>query len=246
MKKHGWVLQVAAVLVGCSLAAYFVHYLLFRDAHHIFIYLVGDIAFVPLEVLLVAVVIERLLARRERQAMLEKMNMPIGMFFSELGTELLGALTRRVRNRGELLPHLTVGADWSPRDYARARDVVRRFEFGVALERPDLRELRELLGRHRDLLLMLLANPNLLEHESFTDVLWAIFHLMEELTARVSLEELPPSDLAHLAGDVQRVCSRLALAWLRYCEHLQTAYPYIFSILLRTHPLQERPDPIVR
>jgi len=31
-------------------------------------------------------------------------------------------------------------------------------------------------------LLGLLGNPNLLEHDSFTDLLWAVFHLMEELS----------------------------------------------------------------
>ena len=30
---------------------------------------------------------------------------------------------------------------------------------------------------------------------------------------------------------------RLTVQWLLYCRHLQTAYPYIFSIMMRTHPL---------
>jgi len=77
-------------------------------------------------------------------------------------------------------------------------------------------------------------------------VLWAIFHVMDELSARRSLEGLPDSDLEHLAGDVRRVYGRLTAAWLRPCRHLQGAYPYIFSILVRTHPLQDHPDPIVR
>jgi len=33
---------------------------------------------------------------------------------------------------------------------------------------------------------------------------------------------------------------------LRYCRHLQSAYPYIFSIVVRTHPLQAHPDAVVR
>jgi hypothetical protein len=246
MKEHGWVLKVAAVLAVCSVAAYSVHYVLFHDAHHIFIYLVGDIAFVPLEVLLVAVVIERLLARREKEAMLEKMNMPIGVFFTELGTELLGRLTAQLSDRDEVLPALAVEADWSGQDYERARQFVRRHEFRLEPPRLDLEGLRRMLAERRGLLLTLLANPNLLEHASFTDLLWAIFHLMEELSARGLLADLPASDAEHLAGDVRRVYSRLTRAWLRYCEHLQAAYPYIFSIVLRTHPLQEQPDATVR
>ncbi|MHC4479626.1 MAG: hypothetical protein ACYS8K_05200 [Planctomycetota bacterium] len=64
--------------------------------------------------------------------------------------------------------------------------------------------------------------------------------------ARKSFEDLPDTDFEHLAGDVERVYSQLTEAWLRYCEHRQSAYPHIFSILARTHPLQEHPDPTVR
>jgi len=37
---------IGIVLVALSALVYLLHYVLFRDAHHIFIYLVGDIAFV--------------------------------------------------------------------------------------------------------------------------------------------------------------------------------------------------------
>lgn len=57
--------------------------LFFRDPHHIFLYLIGDIAFVFIEVLLVTLIIHQLLSRREKQAMLKKLNMVIGAFFSE-------------------------------------------------------------------------------------------------------------------------------------------------------------------
>ena len=43
---------------------YFLHFSIFHDKHHIFIYLLGDIAFLPIEVFLVVIVIERVLARR--------------------------------------------------------------------------------------------------------------------------------------------------------------------------------------
>jgi len=68
---------------------YFIHYLIFRDAHHIFIYLIGDIAFVFLEVLLVTLVLHQLLQYREKKVMLNKLNMVIGAFFSDVGGELL-------------------------------------------------------------------------------------------------------------------------------------------------------------
>jgi hypothetical protein len=245
MKKHLSFILIALALVAASAALYVLHYALFADAHHIWIYLVGDIAFLPLEVLLVALVIERLLARRERAQLLRKMNMVIGTFFGELGTRLLGDLTPAVESRHEILTDLAIQADWKPRDYRKALHRVAEFDFRVSADRLDLAALKATLAGRRDLVVMLLANPNLLEHEHFTDLLWAVSHLGEELQARPSLENLPPADREHLAGDVKRVYKELAAEWLRYCRHLQKSYPYIFSIVLRTHPLQEHPSATV-
>jgi hypothetical protein len=106
--------------------------------------------------------------------------------------------------------------------------------------------LKAHLTGKRDLIVLLLANPNLMEHERFTDLLWAVSHLAEELAARPSLADLPPKDAEHLAGDVKRVYERLVGEWLRYCRHLQHAYPYIFSLMARTHPLQDAPSATVK
>lgn len=245
MKRHAWIIATAAILTALSAAAYCVHYLIFHDHHHIFIYLVGDIAFVPIEVLLVVLILERMLSRREKHLMLQKLNMVIGTFFSEPGTQLLGMLTEHVENRDELRSHLDVQSDWSNRDFKRALDAVRTFDYKITVTPADLQSLRHTLVDKRGLLLTLLANPNLLEHERFTDLLWAILHLMEELVARDSLADLPATDLAHIAGDVKRAYSHLTVEWLLYCQHLQTAYPFIFSIVVRTHPLQAKPCAIV-
>ena len=65
MKRRSWLILTAALLLTLSAVVYTVHYLVFHDAHHVFIHLLGDIAFVPIEVLMVVLVIERLLSRRE-------------------------------------------------------------------------------------------------------------------------------------------------------------------------------------
>ena len=245
MERHKWMIAAAILLTATSAAAYFVHYLIFRDPHHIFIYLVGDIAFVPVEVLLVAIVIERMLRRHDKQALMHKLNMVIGTFFSEVGTDLLGKLTDCIQNRAEIREQLAVGAEWSHADFRAALNSARQLNYQVRPDRLDLVALKQLLVAKRDFLLVLLANPNLLEHERFTDLLWAVFHLSEELIARDPLEGLPETDLAHLAGDVKRVYTLLTTEWLLYCRHLKKAYPFIFSITVRTHPLQDAPSATV-
>ncbi len=54
-------------------------------------------------------------------------------------------------------------------------------------------------------LLRLLENPNILEHESFTELLWATFHMTEELEVRNSLSNIAVPDTKHLLGDLKRV-----------------------------------------
>jgi hypothetical protein len=245
MKGYVRILVAAVALLACSGAVYCVHDLVFDDAHHIFIFMLGDIAFVPIEVLLVVIIIERMLARHEKQQVLQKLNMVIGVFFTELGTRLLGDLTRCVTNGEDLQSHLAVDATWSARDYKNSLTFAHSFDYVVTPGSLNLNALRDTLQSKRDLLVNLLASPSLQEHERFTDLLWAVAHLMEELAARDSLEGLPQTDLDHIGNDVRRVYSLLTVEWLFYCQHLQTAYPYIFSIVVRTHPLQETPCAVV-
>ena len=108
----------------------------------------------------------------------------------------------------------------------------------------DLGELKAYLAQKREFLLTLLENPSLLEHDRFTDLLWAATHLDEELEARPSVSDLPDKDLEHIAGDIQRLYDHLASEWLDYVEHLKTNYPFLFSLIVRTHPFQEHPSPV--
>ena len=244
-RRFSFVIYLAIAFVALSAIAYSIHYLIFRDIHHIFIYMVGDLAFLPLEVLLVVFIIERLLARRETQAKLEKLNMVMGSFFSELGNRLLQDLLKYFDNRLEISGHLNVTESWTKKDFQKAVKFADHLKVEVDCRNIDLGKLKAFLAQKREFLLTLLENPNLLEHDRFTDLLWAVTHLDEELEARTSLIDLPDKDLEHLAGDIRRMYDHLASEWLDYVQHLKSKYPYLFSLVLRMHPFQEQQSPIV-
>jgi hypothetical protein len=88
----------------------------------------------------------------------------------------------------------------------------------------------------RKFLLALLENPNLLEHETFTELLRAVFHLMDELDHREDLTQLPRADYLHLSSDTARAYGLLIQEWLKYMQHLMNNYPYLFSLALRMNP----------
>jgi len=243
-RRFSFIIYLALAFLVLSGVVYFVHYLVFRDIHHIFIYMVGDLAFLPLEVLLVVLIIERVLAQREKRAKLEKLNMVVGAFFTEAGNDLLNDLLKYFDNRSEIAEHMNITSEWTKRDFRRAAQYAYHLNVEFDCRKVDLEKLKSFLAQKRTFLLTLLENPNLLEHDRFTDLLWAVTHLDEELEARPSLANLPDADLEHLAVDIQRMYDHLASEWLDYVEHLKAKYPFLFSLILRTHPFQERPSPV--
>ncbi|MCD6508380.1 hypothetical protein J7M22_17410 [Candidatus Poribacteria bacterium] len=192
MRGIKWPIVMGLSLVVLSVLLYLAHYLIFRDLHHIFIYLLGDVAFVPLEVLLVTLVIHELLKAREKRNRMEKLNMIIGVFFSEVGRELLTRLSNADPKLKEVRNKLAKGHDWSEIDFKEAVDQMMGHRFHVDINLIDLKDLRRFLMGNREFLVRLLENPSLMEHETFTDLLWAVFHLDEELEYRDELDGINP------------------------------------------------------
>jgi len=248
MKKSGLTQRVllGLLLVLLSVFFYALHYVLFRDAHHIFLYLVGDIAFVFVEVLLVTLIIQHLLSEREKRSMLRKLNMVIGAFFSEVGTPLLEYFRAFDANAGELSSLMIVNDSWSPEHFDQMKKSLKNHNFKIDARAGDLEGLMKFIVGKRIFLLGLLENPNLLEHESFTELLWAVFHLSDELSHRKDVKSLPENDLSHLAGDIKRAHHLLVREWLAHMEHLKNEYPYLFSLAVRTNPFDPNASAEVR
>ena len=75
--------------------------------------------------------------------------------------------------------------------------------------------------------------------EAGTELLWAVFHLTDELAQRKDVSGLSDSDYGHLSGDIKRAYQHLILQWLDYMKHLKRDYPYLFSLAMRTNPFDE-------
>ncbi len=237
MKRFfNWQMTLGSLLIGLSIAFYLLHYSIFRDPHHIFLYLIGDIAFLFLDVLIVTMVLHRLLEYREKQSVLKKLDMVIGTFFSEVGTELLNRFSKFDPGLTDIAKNLVITKDWSDKEFQSGRKAVKNHASDLNSKAASLAEVKEFLVSKRPFLLNLLENPNLLEHESFTELLWAVFHLTDELAHRKDVTRLPDNDYQHLSGDIKRAYQQLILQWLDYMKHLKRDYPYLFSLAMRTNP----------
>ncbi|MBN1595837.1 hypothetical protein JW933_07925 [candidate division FCPU426 bacterium] len=247
MKKlFNWQVTLGILLVGLSIVFYLFHYSVFRDAHHIFLYLIGDIAFLFLDVLIVTMVLHRLLEYRDKQSMLRKLNMVIGTFFSEAGTELLKKCSQCDPRLTDISSKLVITNNWGVKEFSEGGNAIKAHTSNLDSKAGNLVEIKDFLLGKRPFLLNLLENPNLLEHESFTELLWAVFHLTDELAHRKDLAKLPASDCQHLAGDIKRAYQQLVLQWLDYMKHLKQDYPYLFSLAIRTNPFDANASVEVR
>ncbi len=189
---------------------------------------------------------EAMLTRRDMQVRMNKLNMVIGVFFSEVGLRLLALFSSADPEMEKIRGKLIVTGKWTDQEFRKVSAEIRLHQGMVRVDAMDFAGLQSFTREKRDFLLRLLENPILLEHETFTDLLRAVFHLAEERAYREDLSDLPASDLGHLVFDIKRAYVLLIAEWLDYMRYLKTHFPYLFSLALRTNPFDRHTGVVVR
>ena len=147
MKQYKWQVILGISLILASVSLYTIQIVVFRDARSTFFYLLQDIAFIPIQVLLVTLILNQMLNMREKMAMLNKMNMVIGTFFSEVGTGLLKLFSGFDQNMDALKKDLLVTGQWSDRQFREAAGIS---IYDCKIDHADNRPRRfEALSRHK-------------------------------------------------------------------------------------------------
>ena len=226
-------------LVLASILIYYIQVIIFRDARDTIFYIFQDLAFVPLQVLIVTLILERILNAREKHEIKRKQNVVISVFYSEVGTKGIASMSTYVNNIGGLQELLNIDVNWKEEDFKKALKSVNSFQLNIYSGNDNLNTLLDFLLIKKAFMLSLFENTNLLEHDTFTDMLWALFHLLEELESRESLDFLPDKDLEHLSMDLKRAYMTLVAEWIYYMNHLRKEYPYLFSLAVRKSPFNE-------
>ncbi|MCH3943327.1 MAG: hypothetical protein WAY93_09140 [Atopobiaceae bacterium] len=229
MKKRT-ALVIASLLLACSAAIYLVQLSLFGDARDTGFYLLQDLAFLPVQIAIVTIAVGMIVAEMQRRERIDKTHMLASSFFAEGGTAIMRTLRSCAGCSGELCSILDVRASWTPADFSRASEGVRAMTIGVSCSRDDLEAVREVLAQHRLSMLVISSNPVLLEHEDFTDMLWAMFHLTDEFTYRGDPSGYTEADVDHLNEDCARALRSLLVNWLAHMGHLRQEYPHLFTI----------------
>ncbi len=94
MKRYfSWTTNLILILIAFSLLFYAINYLIFRDWAAEVRLLTMQLAFTPIQVILITLTLNQALVRREKRTRMEKLNMVIGAFFSQRGTTLLNSFS---------------------------------------------------------------------------------------------------------------------------------------------------------
>ncbi len=185
---------------------------------------------------------ELLLERRQEQLRKERLCMVIEIFLTEIGVTLLRHFVASDKSDP---PCLAVGQEWDAKKFQAAKGCVAAHKFTVSSQTLDLGAMRDFLDSKLAILLRILENPNLGDHEDFTEMLRAVFHLKAELSSRGDLSALPETDINHLVGDINRAYTALSGVWLDHMLYLKGHYPYLFSFSARTNPFVKDASPVV-
>lgn len=236
MKKYKWELKLGIILIGISFILYYIDYRLFGTASRIYDNILNQIAFLPVYVLFVSMVLEQVLYKKEKQAVISKMNMIVGLFFSEIGIELMKKILCYDKNLSDSVSSLLYTDEIFNSKYKFYIRKVKDYKPDIQTDNEQLISLKLFMEGKREFLLQLMQNPNLLEHESFTDLILSVFHLLDELNIKDDFKEI--EDHKHLNSDIERAYLGLILEWMSYMKHLREEYPYLYSIKLRQNPFK--------
>lgn len=227
MKNLKHYLFVSFILILISFIMFLIHDLIFGQLENTIYYSFMNLCFIPINILGVTLVFEKLVERRARIERLNKLNMLVGLFFSDIGFTLLKIIAARDNNIHCL--------DLDFNDLKSCNDKLAAHEHDIQFEMLDYPKLKELVIGGRDILSNLIANENILEHELFADLLMALMHLRDEILF-IQHKELTHDDCVHIKGDLIRVYKTLTVQWISYLSHLKHFYPYQYNSAIKFNP----------
>ena len=196
---------VMIILLSLAVVFFVLQFIIFHNAEESGFLFFQDLMFLPLHILLVTFILDRILLSREKQERLQQIHIVISAFFSEIGTDALREVGAAIADRQQIAEKLDMKPDWGAKAFEKAADALKGHTFhrGARCAHAEY-ATRKNYRRKRRTCCRCSPIPTLLEHDTFTDMLWALYHLTDELENRKEFSTLPESDIAHMAGDITR------------------------------------------
>lgn len=227
MKKMKYNLIVSLILIGLSFALFAVHFFIFGQLENTLYYSLMSLCFIPINVLAVTLVFENFLTYQAKQERLSKLNMLVGIFFSEMGFQLLNLIVQGDSAIKDF--HINL------EDLKAVKNTVKKHSHALSLNTMNYEALTTLIIDKSSIVITLISNESILEHEVFADLLMSTIHLRDEILFRQD-KSYTEEDFLHITGDVIRVYRALTTQWIDYLIHLKAFYPYLYKSAVQSSP----------
>ena len=229
MKKYKHYFTVSIVLILLSALMFLIHYLVFGQALNTAYYSLMNLCFIPINSLVVTVILEKLIDSKAKQERMDKLNMLVGIFFTEVGSKLM---------------HLIINADKDAKnsitsfdDLNRIKTDISNHDYKIDMECIDLSAIKSILIDNSSLFINLISNESIHQHEIFTDLLMSVIHLRDEIIFMEN-DKYEEIDITHLENDIIRVYKNITIQWVYYLEYLNKSYPFLYNNAIRVNPFK--------
>ncbi len=220
--------RIVTLLFAVSACVYAAQIFLFHQPETTAFYIFQDLAFMPVTIAIATLVVGELINEREHQNRLEKSKMLTSTFYTELGNALVRTLLPAVSQQ-EHIRELIAFHSMASLDPEALQDKIRQMPLDIHLNKELFDEVNLMMLSARTSLMVLSSNPLLFEHESFTDLLWSIFHLMDEYQLRGDFDRLSVGDIEHLNQDYEKMYRQLLGGYVANALYLHATYPNLFA-----------------
>lgn len=244
---RGWKFKFAIVMLIIASIFFLSRIIVLGDPEEVVSYLWKQIGFIPVNILIVALLIDGIMSKKEREAILEKIDMLMGTFFTKIGNDLISEVSKVNKNKAKTEDLKSI-KNWTDKDYENKLKKLRAspidFETDITKEEREefLTNIHVMIEKNRDFIINLINNPHLFEKDEFSALVLALLHLDEELSRREDLSNIDDVDFNHLTGDIKRVYTHLIYEWIYYLRYLNQFYPYMISLAIRTNPFDSDSD----
>ncbi len=224
--------RTVTMLIILSAAIYGLQLIIFRDPQTTAFYIFQDMAFMPFTIAIATIVVGEVMNDRERKERLEKTQMLTSSFFTELGAELLFELTDLAEADDTFIHAFESTRITDESSLHAMQELTRNSKFKIHLTEESYNSIRTMIREHRTMLLVISSNPLLLEHEDFTNMLWSIFHLLDEFRLRGDYQNFSQQDLSHIETDLAETMQLLIISWYVNILYTKNHYPNFFNTAL--------------
>ncbi|CEN75997.1 Uncharacterised protein [[Clostridium] sordellii] len=229
MKKIRYYFVISFILIALSAVMFLIHYLVFGQALNTAYYSLMNLCFIPINSLVVTIILEKFIDYRAKKDRIEKINMLVGIFFTEVGGKLM---------------HLIIDSDKDAKNYItnfedlnNIKKCLNEYDYKVDMNNIDLCSIKNILLENNNLFVTLISNENVFQHQIFTDLLMSVVHLRDEIIFMEKDDNLE-LNINHLENDVIRVYKNISIQWISYLEYLNKSYPFLYNNAIRVNPFK--------